>query len=342
METPFEEMKGMGVYLEMHGWPVRYAGPVPVVGHKSKRRWSGRAHPVSGVPGSTRKTMHLTPAALECAREWDELVFREHEQTDRFRDPPEDEDPWIGLARNFAPPDRDEADLDPAIPVIETYLDGDDTVIDVGAGGGRIAIPLARRCREVTALEPSPAMRSQLESSLVELGVTNVKVMPGRWEAVEIAAADHVVCSHVMYATTPILPFVEKLHSHARKRVTVMLRERPPQANFHELFENLFGEKRVALPAMPEFRRLLESLGVEYGVHRLEDRPHGMFPDAEAALARATQRLFLVPGSPNAKRLAALLPGCLVPNGNGVKLKWAEPQRGWLVTWESGESGATA
>ena len=277
--------------------------------------------------------MHVTPAAVELAREWDDLIFREHEQTDRFRDPPEDDDPWAGFATSFAPPDGDEADLDPAIPVVETYLDGYDTVIDVGAGGGRIAIPLARRCREVTAIEPSPAMRAQLESSLTELAVTNVKIISGTWETTEVPVADHVVCSHVMYNTRPILPFLEKLHGHARKRVIVMLRESPPQSNFHELFERLFGEKRVALPAMPEFRRLIESLGIEYEAYRLEDRPHGMFPNAEIALARATQRLFLVPGSTNAKRLADLLPDCLAPSDGVVKLKWAEPQRGWLVTW---------
>ena len=280
--------------------------------------------------------MHITAAAVRAAGEWDERVFREHEQTDRFRDPPSNDDPWTGLARSFAPPDRDEADLDPAIPVIETYLDGNDSVIDVGAGGGRIAIPLARRCRLVTALEPSPAMRSQMESSLLELAVKNVEIVPGTWEAAEIPPADHVVCSHVMYTTSPILPFLEKLHDHARKRVTVMLRERPPQANFHELFERLFGEKRVALPAMPEFRGLLESLGIEYDLHRLEDRPHGEYRDAATALTRSTRRLFLNPGSPNAERLADMLPSCLEPNGDGVRFRWAQPQRGWLATWPTG------
>ncbi|MDA1257358.1 MAG: methyltransferase domain-containing protein [Chloroflexi bacterium] len=277
--------------------------------------------------------MRITDAALECAGAWDERIVLEHRQTDRFRDPPEHEDPWTGLAWSFAPPDRDEADLDPAIPAMEAYLGQEDTVIDVGAGGGRIAIPLAARCAHVTAVEPSDAMRRQLESSLVELGVTNVSVIPERWETAGLAAADHVVCSHVMYATAPILPFLEKLNDHASKRVTVMLREQAPQANFHELFERLHGEKRIALPAMPEFRRLLESLDIEHDVHRLEDRPHGTFPNAEVALARSTQRLFLVPGSQNATRLAELLPGCLVSDGNGVKFIWAEPQRGWLVTW---------
>jgi hypothetical protein len=177
-----------------------------------------------------------------------------------------------------------------------------------------------------------------MDSAINHLGVGNVEVVPATWQDADIPVGDHVVCSHVMYAARPILSFMEKVHDHARKRVTVMLRERPPQGNFHELFERLFGEKRIALPAMPEFRRLLKSLDIEYDLHRLEDRPHGVFRSAEAALARSTQRLFLNPGSPNAKRLAELLPTCLVPNrpnGEGVRFKWAEPQRGWLVTWST-------
>jgi len=279
--------------------------------------------------------MHITSAAVERAREWDQLVLSEHAQTDSFRDPPPDEDPWAGLARSFAPPDRAEEDLDPTVPVIDTYLDKNDTVIDVGAGGGRLAIPLARRCAGVITVEPSPAMRAGMEASISELGVDNVEVVAETWEDADIQKGDHVVCSHVMYATTPILPFLEKLQNHARKRVTVMLRERPPQGNFHELFERLFGEKRIPLPAMPEFRGLLESLDIKYDLHRLEDRPHGEFRDFDSALRRSTQRFFLNSGSPNATRLAELMPSCLVPNGDGVKFSWAEPQKGWLVTWST-------
>ncbi len=282
--------------------------------------------------------MQITAAAIESARDWDDLVTREHEQTDRFRDPPPDEDPWTGLAWNFNPPDQAESDLDPAVPVVETYLDENDTVIDVGAGGGRLAIPLARRCARVIAVEPSAAMRARMDSAINQLGVRNVEVVPETWQAADIPVGDHVVCSHVMYAARPILTFLKKAHDHARKRVTVMLRERPPQGNYHELFERLFGEKRIALPAMPEFRRVLESLDIEYDLHRLEDRPHGEFRSAEDALTRSTQRLFLNPGSPNATRLAELLPACLVPNGpngEGVRFRWAEPQIGWLVTWST-------
>jgi SAM-dependent methyltransferase len=39
-------------------------------------------------------------------------------------------------------------------------------ILDVGAGTGRVAIPLARRGIAVTCVEPSPAMRRQFESKL--------------------------------------------------------------------------------------------------------------------------------------------------------------------------------
>ncbi len=39
-------------------------------------------------------------------------------------------------------------------------------VLDVGAGTGRIAIPLAREGLSVTCIEPSPAMRAEFEQKL--------------------------------------------------------------------------------------------------------------------------------------------------------------------------------
>jgi 2-polyprenyl-3-methyl-5-hydroxy-6-metoxy-1,4-benzoquinol methylase len=152
--------------------------------------------------------MHITPVAVECAREWDQLVLSEHTQTDRFRDPPPDEDPWTGLAWNFAPPDKAEADLDPAVPVIDTYLDKNDTVIDVGAGGGRLAIPLARRCARVIAVEPSNAMRAGMEASISELGVDNVDVVAETWEDADIPVGDQrrLFARDVRHYADPAVP----------------------------------------------------------------------------------------------------------------------------------------
>ena len=42
-----------------------------------------------------------------------------------------------------------------------------DTVLDIGAGTGRIAIPLANKNLKVICVEPSPAMRDQILKKLI-------------------------------------------------------------------------------------------------------------------------------------------------------------------------------
>lgn len=71
-------------------------------------------------------------------------------------------------------------------------LDRSATVVDVGAGTGRLTRELADRSASVVAVEPSPAMRARLERSLPEL-----PVLAGTAEALPLAdgAADAVLCA---------------------------------------------------------------------------------------------------------------------------------------------------
>ena len=58
-----------------------------------------------------------------------------------------------------------EATLD----TVSTLVPEQASIIDFGAGTGRLAIPLARMGYEVTAVEPSPAMAKQLEDKAADL-----------------------------------------------------------------------------------------------------------------------------------------------------------------------------
>ncbi|MDD1729778.1 MAG: methyltransferase domain-containing protein [Methanospirillum sp.] len=60
-------------------------------------------------------------------------------------------------------------------------------VLDIGAGPGSLAIPLAGIVKEVTAVEPSAAMRECLLANIDEFGITNLNVVAKRWEEVDIA-----------------------------------------------------------------------------------------------------------------------------------------------------------
>jgi len=58
-------------------------------------------------------------------------------------------------------------------------------VLDIGAGPGTFAIPLAKKSCHVTVVEPSPVMREMLKTRMKKEKVNNIAVIPMRWEDVE-------------------------------------------------------------------------------------------------------------------------------------------------------------
>lgn len=62
------------------------------------------------------------------------------------------------------------------------------SVLDIGAGAGAFAIPLAALSRQVTAVEPSPTQVDQLYGAMSEARVRNISVIARRWEDVDIEA----------------------------------------------------------------------------------------------------------------------------------------------------------
>lgn len=54
-----------------------------------------------------------------------------------------------------------------------------DVVVELGAGTGALALPVARRCRHLHAVEPSPAMRARLEEKVRAAGLANLSAHAG-------------------------------------------------------------------------------------------------------------------------------------------------------------------
>src|SRR6266702_3128245 len=94
---------------------------------------------------------------------------------------------------------------DEFLRVVEPYISPRKTLIDVGAGAGRHAVPLAEKLEWVTAVEPSEGMRAHLPA------LPNLTVVASAWEDAEVAPADLVICRHVLYGVADVVPFVEKL-----------------------------------------------------------------------------------------------------------------------------------
>ncbi|MFQ5945945.1 MAG: class I SAM-dependent methyltransferase, partial [Anaerolineae bacterium] len=118
-----------------------------------------------------------------------------------------------------------------------------DTALDVGAGCGALALPLAGRLRQVTALEPAAAMTQALSASARARGLQNIEVIEAGWGQVSVAPHDLVLCAHVGDLLRPQSPFLREVSSMARHGVA-LVRDAGPERDkffFRELYPLLLG-----------------------------------------------------------------------------------------------------
>lgn len=189
---------------------------------------------------------------------------------------------WDQVAPSFPQTIRPD---DPLLPVLEPYLSPERTLIDVGAGTGRYTIPLSGRLDWVTAVEPSEQMRARMPAA------PNLTVVGSSWLDAEVAPADLVICSHVLYMITDIVPFLVKLAGSARERVFVLLRDAPMDHPANRLWELFTGERRLREPCLYDAYNLLRQLGIHPDVAMSSLAVELSFASFDAALQDVSYRV---------------------------------------------------
>lgn len=262
---------------------------------------------------------------------WRQMILREHAQTDRIRGP-RPTDHWTQLARNFK--DDPHRTGDEMVDELRMRVRPGETLIDVGAGGGRLALPLALNCQWVYAVEPSPSMCDVLRETAEEAGIANVSVTHASWEDASVESADVVLSSHVVYVVQEIEPFVRKKETHARRLVLTVAFQSPPQASIGGLWQQVYGEERLRLPSLPELLPVLDELGIRPTVTELEPRPVQTFESFEDARQSLTQRLYVKPETDEEARLERALDDWLEEIDGSWQIKGSQPIRPCIVEWE--------
>jgi 2-polyprenyl-3-methyl-5-hydroxy-6-metoxy-1,4-benzoquinol methylase len=264
---------------------------------------------------------------------WKAAVEAEHAQSDRVREEAASEDFWRPLAHKFVPPKKGESSPDDTVDRLAELVSPTETVLDVGSGGGRLSIPLAEHCSQVTAVEPSEAMRERLLATAESWNVNNVSVVPSTWEEAEVDAHDLVVCAHVVYTVTEIESFIRKLTAHARKTVALISFERPATSSYLPLWSYIHAEERLELPTLPQIESLLSEMGIEFKFTPLKEWAPRPFKTREQAQEECQARLFISPDSEKSRLLSDVLEDSLVEVEGGFRLKWATPHRPNIVSW---------
>ncbi len=249
----------------------------------------------------TRSALRPDPETLGV--EWKRIVIEEYEQVESVREW-QDEDYYRPIAHHFADdPHRTDDEILNCLLALSSPAT---TWLDVGAGGGRYALPLALACKSVTAVEPSEGMRTILSEQAREHGIGNLDIREYAWpEGADRVNVDISLNAHVGYDIRPINAFIDGLEQASRDLCVSLLMDRAPSGGFVRLWEKVHGFKRQQLPAMREFVHLLLARGATPEID--------LFPrdfrqwDEDDLLKSARRRLWLVEGSDKDQNLRRLL-----------------------------------
>ncbi len=241
---------------------------------------------------------------------------------------PRPDDRWRGRAARFDRMSRRERGVATGIEGLVTLVRPSDVVIDVGAGTGRHAVPLAARCARVIAMEPSDSMRARLEARLAEEAITNVEVRGSAWPDAAAPIGDIVISAHVVYGVADIAPFLEAMTAHARCTCVLLLKLRAPADTLATVAEALHGVIRPRRPGALEALAVLHQLGHAAELNFVDGTARPMeFSDTEEDLREVASRVGLATEAADIARVREAL--------DRVATRTAD---GWYI----GDAGPTA
>ncbi len=269
---------------------------------------------------------------------WREAVEAHQEQSIKFQiesDWPQS-DVHGTLAPRFRNNPRRTGDL--VLDRLDLEVGSKTSVLDVGGGASKYALPLALRSRCVKVVEPSSAMGEVLAAEAKEARIENISIVEGLWEEVDVDPAQVVLCAGVVYGVADLEPFILKLESHAINRVLIVGCMESPQAIFSPLWEAVHEEARKNLPGIPEFLSALWELDIYPDVEMFEPTFGETCPDRETALQILRQMLYVQADTEKDQRLQAIMDQMVVQTTDGLAIKDAGPRRQVLVSWRPREN----
>ena len=235
-----------------------------------------------------------------------------------------------GRAEAFRADPRRAGDHD--VELVSGFVGSEKALLDVGAGAGRIALPLALRCPQVTAVEAAPSMAAILKEEAAKAEISNVTLIEGRWQDVEAPPADVVLCWNVLNYVEDIDVFMKKVDAHARERVLVVLHEVSPMAQIYPFWRRVHGSEPARSPGLAELLAVLWELDIHPDLQMLPPRPRTL-RSPEAAREQMRERLGVTPGSREDGRLEEALDDLLEEQDGSLVVRGASVVREGLLTW---------
>jgi SAM-dependent methyltransferase len=269
---------------------------------------------------------------------WAARVRANRDQVDRVREVPDGADFYARVTSIFRsdPHRTDDAVLDILLKLARL----DDTWLDIGAGAGRYALPLALEVREVIAVDPSTGMLAVLRELMDEYRIANIRIVEGRWppeasprtQLGEGSIADVALIAHVGYDIENIGPFLDAMEHAVRRLCVAVLMEHSPATLAEPFWPIVHGEPRARLPALPDFVTLLRARGREPEVTIAQREPRTL-DSRESMDGFLRRQLWIAEGGEKEARYLAARDRLVVERNGGFELRDQEPMQVGVITW---------
>lgn len=201
-------------------------------------------------------------------------------------------------------------------------IDSNFTVLDVGAGPGTLAIPLAKRVKSVTAIEPALGMFECLKDHIEEECIENIFCVNKKWENVslsEIGKHDVVVAS-MSLGMFDLQAALRKMNDAANHYVYIFwhIGKSDWWTYYEKLWPKVHNKPYVLSPGANYVYNILYDMGIYANVETKLHRPwKEEYPSLDDAVAQFRAYIGAVT-SEQEKALRKYLPEILVQTDNGA------------------------
>lgn len=246
---------------------------------------------------------------------WDELLDARAQQMDAAYAQlgRTSADFWDRRAKGFHRTTKATVVYDPFLHKLQQVVTPQMSVLDVGAGTGRLSLALAPQAKEVIAVEPNAAMLDYLRRDASEQGLSNLTFLQTTWQdAPNDLCADIVICSHVLYPIKDIVPFLAKLKAATGDACYIYMRATPIDAQTSHIWRHFHGAERRMPPSYIHALDVLYEMGIYANVEIVETPQSLRYPSLDVAVDELVEQLILPDNEQTRTRLRALLEGWLV------------------------------